>query len=80
MLSETLSKTILFAGHYGSGKTNMALALAIELKKAGRDVTVIDRNKHSIKNARVNLQARKTSGMHTSRATFEKRKLKPYIL
>ena len=42
MLSETLSKTILFAGHYGSGKTNMALALAVELKKAGREVTVID--------------------------------------
>ncbi|MBR5519499.1 MAG: ParA family protein [Clostridia bacterium] len=42
MLSETLAKTILFAGHYGSGKTNMALALAVALKKAGRDVTVID--------------------------------------
>lgn len=42
MLNGTLPKTILFAGHYGSGKTNMALALAIELKKAGRDVTVID--------------------------------------
>ncbi len=41
-LAETLGQTILLAGHYGSGKTNIALNLAVLLRRAGRDVTVID--------------------------------------
>lgn len=32
----------LFAGHYGSGKTNIAVNLAFRLKREGRDVTVAD--------------------------------------
>ena len=39
---DSLQNTILFAGHYGSGKTNMALNLAILLRQAGRRVNVID--------------------------------------
>ncbi len=34
--------TILLAGHYGSGKTNIAASLALAEKDAGRDVYVID--------------------------------------
>lgn len=41
-LAETLGRTILLAGHYGSGKTNIALNLAVFLRRAGRNVTVID--------------------------------------
>ncbi len=32
----------LFAGHYGSGKTNIALNYAFRLKEAGRPVTIAD--------------------------------------
>ena len=32
----------LFAGHYGSGKTNIALNAAFRLREAGQDVTVAD--------------------------------------
>lgn len=41
-LSEALGHTILLAGHYGSGKTNIAMNLAVLLRLAGRRVTVID--------------------------------------
>ena len=41
-LAETIGQTILLAGHYGSGKTNIALNLAVSLRQAGRTVTVID--------------------------------------
>ncbi|MBQ8746873.1 MAG: hypothetical protein IJZ08_03290 [Clostridia bacterium] len=32
----------LFAGHYGSGKTNIAVNYAIEMRKAGRPVRIAD--------------------------------------
>ena len=32
----------LFAGHYGSGKTNIALNYAFRLKEAGKPVTIAD--------------------------------------
>ena len=32
----------LFSGHYGSGKTNIAVAFALWLREGGRDVTVAD--------------------------------------
>ena len=35
---ETLSRTVAVVGHYGSGKTNLSLNLAIALKKQGRGV------------------------------------------
>lgn len=35
-------RVTLFAGHYGSGKTNIALNYARQLKRAGGDVTVAD--------------------------------------
>ena len=41
-IAETLGQTILLAGHYGSGKTNIAMNLAVLLRRAGRRVTVID--------------------------------------
>lgn len=41
-LTEAFGQTILLAGHYGSGKTNIAMNLAILLRLAGRRVTVID--------------------------------------
>ncbi|MBQ2767095.1 MAG: hypothetical protein IJF49_03345 [Clostridia bacterium] len=35
-------KLLIIAGHYGAGKTNIALNLAYMLHDAGRDVTLID--------------------------------------
>ncbi len=32
----------LFAGHYGSGKTNIAVNFALQLKKEGKEVTIAD--------------------------------------
>ncbi len=36
------SKLIIVSGHFGSGKTNISVALALALKKSGKDVTLID--------------------------------------
>ncbi len=36
------SKLIVVSGHFGSGKTNISVALALALKKAGKNVTLID--------------------------------------
>lgn len=33
---------IIVCGHYGSGKTNLSLNLAVNLQKAGRKVTLVD--------------------------------------
>jgi len=33
---------IIVCGHFGSGKTNVSVALALALKKAGKEVTLID--------------------------------------
>ncbi len=35
-------RVTLFCGHYGSGKTNIAVNFALELKKEGNEVTVAD--------------------------------------
>lgn len=35
-------KTIVVTGHYGSGKTNLSVNLALELKRRGEDVTLTD--------------------------------------
>lgn len=39
---ENSKRVTVFAGHYGSGKTNVALNFAKELKKAGRNVLLAD--------------------------------------
>ena len=35
-------RLLLFAGHYGSGKTNIAVNVAMDLKKEGKDVVIAD--------------------------------------
>ncbi len=37
-----LTKTIIVTGHYGSGKTNLAVNLALDLKKQGKKVVLVD--------------------------------------
>ena len=37
-----LGRIIAITGHYGSGKTNLAVNLAVDYAKAGERVTVID--------------------------------------
>ena len=39
---DTLSRTVAVTGHYGSGKTNLALNLALSLKRQGRQVSLCD--------------------------------------
>ena len=39
---EITAPLIVVCGHFGSGKTNVSVALALALKKAGKDVTLID--------------------------------------
>ena len=39
---EALSRTVAVTGHYGSGKTNLSLNLALALKRQGRQVTLCD--------------------------------------
>ena len=41
-LSDGLADIILICGHYGCGKTNLALNLAAQCVKAGEKVTVVD--------------------------------------
>ena len=40
--SLTHRRVTLFAGHYGSGKTNIAVNWALALRKAGEPVTIVD--------------------------------------
>lgn len=35
-------RLVLFAGHYGSGKTNIAVNVAMDLKKEGKEVVIAD--------------------------------------
>ena len=35
-------RILLFAGHYGSGKTNIAVNYALYLKEQGKDVVIAD--------------------------------------
>ena len=37
-----MKRVTLFAGHYGSGKTNIAVNYALHLKKQGKDVVIAD--------------------------------------
>ena len=39
---ETKRKIYLITGHYGSGKTNFAVNLALSERKLGRTVTLVD--------------------------------------
>ena len=39
---QKLSRLVIVTGHYGSGKTNLSLNMAIALKKQGREVTLAD--------------------------------------
>ncbi len=39
---DKLKRVTLFAGHYGSGKTNVAVNYALKLKKDGLDVAIAD--------------------------------------
>lgn len=39
---ESLERIILVTGHYGSGKTNLAVNLALDLKAAGKDIVLCD--------------------------------------
>lgn len=41
-LSEKLKKIIIVSGHYGSGKTNIAVNLAMLLKSEGKSVAICD--------------------------------------
>ncbi len=41
-IAQVPSRVSLFCGHYGSGKTNIAVNYAMALKAAGADVTVAD--------------------------------------
>ena len=36
------SPIVIVCGHFGSGKTNVSVALALEMKKSGKNVTLID--------------------------------------
>ncbi len=42
MMNYTPKRVTLFAGHYGSGKTNIAVNFALALKEMGKDVVVAD--------------------------------------
>lgn len=37
-----LTNTVIVTGHYGSGKTNLAVNLALDLHESGRDVALVD--------------------------------------
>lgn len=42
MMTETFKRVTLFAGHYGSGKTNIAVNYAFRLRAQGIDVSLAD--------------------------------------
>ena len=39
---EKYKRIIAVVGHYGSGKTNLAVNLAVDLKAAGKQVVLVD--------------------------------------
>ena len=39
---EQLKRIVVVVGHYGSGKTNLAVNLALDYKKMGQNVTLVD--------------------------------------
>ena len=41
-LLDFFEKTIVVTGHYGAGKTNLSINLAVDLKKRGEDITLAD--------------------------------------
>jgi hypothetical protein len=41
-LLEQLKRIVVVVGHYGSGKTNLAVNLALDYKKMGQNVTLVD--------------------------------------
>ncbi len=42
MDSKDIKRVTIFAGHYGSGKTNLAVNYALEIKKLGKAVSIAD--------------------------------------
>ncbi len=42
MNNSNLKRISIITGHYGSGKTNIAVNMALDLKKSGKDVTIVD--------------------------------------
>ena len=42
LAASRLSRVVVVVGHYGSGKTNFSMNLALLLKKQGRAVTLAD--------------------------------------
>ncbi|MEG0692771.1 MAG: P-loop NTPase [Oscillospiraceae bacterium] len=42
MNHSTLKRISIITGHYGSGKTNIAVNMALDLKKSGKNVTIVD--------------------------------------
>lgn len=41
-LESALAPITIVAGHYGAGKTNFSVNLALDLVEAGREVTLVD--------------------------------------
>ena len=39
---EQLNRIVVVTGHYGSGKTNLSVNLAMSLRAAGEEVTLVD--------------------------------------
>ena len=39
---EQLKRILVIVGHYGSGKTNLAVNLAMDFRKAGKEVALAD--------------------------------------
>lgn len=39
---DALNKTVIVTGHYGSGKTNFSLNLAMDLRASGKEVSIAD--------------------------------------
>ena len=37
-----MKRITVFSGHYGSGKTNVAISVALDAAKAGKSMTVAD--------------------------------------
>ena len=42
MNHSTLKRISIITGHYGSGKTNIAVNMALDMKKSGKNVTIVD--------------------------------------
>ena len=41
-MTDLLTDLTIVTGHYGSGKTNLSVNLALDFKRQGKDVVLID--------------------------------------